>query len=537
MKKQHIIPLLLSLFLFASCSGLLDEDPKGDVSGSNFFSDEENALSNVTDLYNALGDANVYTRQAMMVMEFGTDIGTRSPSDNWPTLDPIATYTHDAGAQRIGWVWRDCFLYIRNANLSIASIEAMDAALFAHIPQERLLAEARFIRGFLYFHLTNFFGDVPVITEPVTDLDPYLKLPRTPATSVRSDIVLPDLQYAADHLPEFDAYSGSDAGRASRSAALALMAKVYLFEKDYEKCASLCKTLYDEGKRGLLPLYSQVFDSRYNNSKESLLAAQALIEKKELAAQTTCYGDFTEDDDSPYNNGSAIMPLLPFASYYVPAEDRWYDTANDTRWKFNFKPANESKFNELVAGTGSSAKHLGAGLKYKGQLVRMPYIVKFCDVNNRRPDRSGTSLNFPILRWADVLLMYAEALNEQGNTPEATSYINEVRKRAYTNPDNSVNPGWELKGLSQEQLREAILKERALELCYEGHRRFDLSRTHTLAKAIRGVTHLDDIQFLFSEPYYPQDAARHVQDYHRLFGVPDTEITLNGNLLPQNEGY
>ena len=109
MKKYNILLILFILFTTASCSGLLDEDPRGDVAGSNFFTDEENALSNINDLYNAFGDANVYSRQAMMVMEFGTDLGTRSPSDNWPTLDPIATYTHDASAQRIWWVWRDSY--------------------------------------------------------------------------------------------------------------------------------------------------------------------------------------------------------------------------------------------------------------------------------------------------------------------------------------------------------------------------------------------------------------------------------------------
>ena len=109
MKKYNILLILFILFTTASCSGLLDEDPRGDVASSNFFTDEENALSNINDLYNAFGDANVYSRQAMMVMEFGTDLGTRSPSDNWPTLDPIATYTHDASAQRIRWVWRDSY--------------------------------------------------------------------------------------------------------------------------------------------------------------------------------------------------------------------------------------------------------------------------------------------------------------------------------------------------------------------------------------------------------------------------------------------
>lgn len=229
MKIFKILPFVF--LLLSSCSGLLDENPKGDVAGSNFFIDENNALSCVNDLYNAFADANVYTRQAMMVMEFGTDIGTRSPTDNWPTLDPIATYTHNASAERIGWTWRDGFKYIRNANLAIANIEAMDESLFKQIPKKRLLAEARFVRGFLYFHLTNFFGDLPVILEPVTDIDAYLTLSRTPASQVRNEVALPDLQYAAENLPEFDEYSTSDAGRVSRSSAIGLMAKIYLFEK------------------------------------------------------------------------------------------------------------------------------------------------------------------------------------------------------------------------------------------------------------------------------------------------------------------
>ena len=315
------------------------------------------------------------------------------------------------------------------------------------------------------------------------------------------------------------------------------MAKIYLFEKEYAKCEELCRQLYTEGKRGLLPHYSDVFNSKYNNSKESLFAAQALIEKTELPSQTTCYGDYTEESDSPYKNSAAIAHLLPFASYYVPDEDKWYDTENDSRWKFNFRLASKSKYKELIAGTGTTAQHLGAGIKYKGEIVRTPYIVKFCDVENRRADREGTSLNFPLLRWADVLLIFAEALNEQNKTNEAFTYINEVRERAYTNEDGTINPGWKLQGLSQAQLREAILKERALELCYEGHRKFDLFRTHNLVKAIQGVTHLNDIEYLFSESYYPKEAAKNVKDYHELFGVPTNEITLNSNLLPQNEGY
>ena len=254
------------------------------------------------------------------------------------------------------------------------------------------MAEARFVRGFLYFHLTNFFGDLTVILEPVTDIDAYLTLSRTPASQVRNEIALPELQYAAENLPEFDEYSTSDAGKVSRSSAIGLMAKIYLFEKEYAKCEELCRQLYTEGKRGLLPHYSDVFNSKYNNSKESLFAAQALIEKTELPSQTTCYGDYTEESDSPYKNSAAIAPLLPFASYYVPDEDKWYDTENDSRWRFNFRLASESKYKELIAGTGTyRPTSLGAGIKYKGEIVRTPYIVKFCDVENcRRPRR-----NFP----------------------------------------------------------------------------------------------------------------------------------------------
>lgn len=537
MKIIKFLSFIIITSLFVSCS-LLDEDPKGNVANSNFFVDEENALSSVNDLYNAFADPNVYTRQAMMVMEFGTDLGTRSPSDNWPTLDPIATYTHDASSQRIGWIWTNSYVYIRNANLVISSIEHMDDGLFKKVSKKRLLAEARFVRGFLYFHLTNFFGALPVITTPITnDINPYLSLGRTPVSEVRSKVVIPDLEYAAENLPEFDEYSEADAGRVSRSSALGLLAKVYLFEKKYAECEKLCRQLYTEGKRGLLPHYSWVFNSKYNNSKECLLAAQALVEKKELPAQTTCYGDFTEDSDSPYNGGTAIAPLLPFASYHVPKDEQWYDTLNDVRWKHNFRLASAQKYKELIAGTGTTSQHLGTGIKYKGKIVRMPYIVKFCDAENHVPGHSGTSLNFPILRWADVLLMFSEALNEQGKTTEAFTYINQVRKRAYTNDDNTVNDGWELKGLSQAELRKAILKERALELCFEGHRKFDLFRTKTLVSAIKGVSELNDIQYLFSDAYYPKVAAGNVKGYHILFGVPTSEITLDKNLLPQNEGY
>lgn len=536
MKNKYILSALLVL-LISSCSGLLDENPRGNVAGSNFFTDEDNALSTVNGLYSAFSEGNLYHRSGMQVMEFGTDIGTRSPHDWWPTLDPVATYTHDASPVRISWIWRDCFKYIRNANLSIANIERMDESLFRNVPKERLLAEVRFVRAFLYFHLTNFFGDVPVVTEPITDLNAMLHLSRTSKSEVLAQVAIPDLEYAATHLPEFDEYQSKDAGRATRSAAIGLMAKIYLFEKNYEKCEELCRGLYDEGKRGLLPLYSQVFDSEYNNSKESLIAAQALIEKKELESQTTCYGDFTAGSGSPYYGWGAVAPLLPFASYYVPKEDQWYDTENDNRWTFNFRLANEDKFKELVAGTGGTSEHLGTGIKYKGTIVRMPYIVKFCDVNNRRPDREGSSFNFPILRWPDVLLMFSEALNEQGETGEAFKYINEVRRRAYTNADGSVNANWELKSLNQGQLRDAILKERALELCFEGHRKFDLARTGNLAKAIKGVTHLNEIEYTFSEAYFPLEAAKNVKESHRLFGVPTNEITLNSKLLPQNDGY
>lgn len=537
MKTMKLLSFIIITFLLSSCS-LLDENPKGNVANSNFFVDEENALSSVNDLYNAFADPNVYTRQAMMVMEFGTDIGTRSPSDNWPTLDPIATYTHDASAQRIGWIWTNSYAYIRNANLVISNIEQMNDELFKKVSKTRLLAEARFVRGFLYFHLTNFFGAVPVIVEPITkDINPYLSLSRTPVEEVRNKVVIPDLEYAAENLPEFDEYSSADVGRISRSSALGMLAKVYLFGEDYANCEKLCRQLYTEGKRGLLPHYSWVFNSKYNNSKECLLAAQALIEKKELPAQTTCYGDFTEDSDSPYNGGTAIAPLLPFTSYYVPKDEQWYDTLNDVRWKHNFRLSSGQKYNELMAGTGTTSQHLGTGIKYNGKIVRMPYIVKFCDAENHVSGHTGTSLNFPILRWADVLLMFAESLNEQGKITEAFTYINEVRKRAYTTDDNVVNPGWELKGLSQDELRKAILKERALELCFEGHRKFDLFRTKTLVNAIKGVSELDNIEYLFSDSYYPKEAAKNVKDYHILFGVPTTEITLDKNLLPQNEGY
>jgi hypothetical protein len=328
------------------------------------------------------------------------------------------------------------------------------------------------------------FGNIPLLTKTDDPLTP----PAADAGAVYAQIIS-DLT-DAEGLP---AVQTEGRGRATSGAAKAVLAKVYLTRKEFDKAAQKALEVINSGQYELWENFADAFRIRNRGGKEAIFSVGfgdaggsiifwevAQFHVRLLPAALTSAGVTS-------NTHGWQIPTPSLAADYASADERGPVTV------FN-------QFNETVGG---EAYNVNFDNKY--------YFRKYWDVETEGEFTTLESNNdFPVIRYADVLLMYAEALNELGNTGEAHTYLNRVRNRAGLAT---------VSGLSQAQFRDAVLEERKLELAAEGHRWFDLVRTGTLEEwvplAKPGVT---------------------PQPRHYLFPIPQRERDLNPN-LPQNEGY
>jgi hypothetical protein len=358
--------------------------------------------------------------------------------------------------------------------------------------KNRILGEAKFLRGLYYFILVRLFGDVPLITVPQTPQDD-LRPARTPKDQVYEQIIK-DFSEAIDLLPPKSAYSGSDIGRASKGAAMGMLAKVYLTLGQYQKTADLCQSIGGMGY-ALNEDYSDNFNPLTKNSKESLFEVQYYGKTKasfwDNENQSSWVSTFTGPRNSNFVGGGYgwDQPTQEFVDSYEPG-----DVRKDKTILYEGCPPFD-------------------GQEYKSSYSYTGYNVrKFLVPKSISPDYDTNPANFPVLRYADVLLMWAEALNELGKTSEAEGPLNEVRERAGLD---------DLNGLTQEQCRTRIIHERRMELAFEGQRWFDLIRINN------GQYALD---FLHSI------GKTNASSKYLLLPIPQKERDANPNLT-QNTGY
>jgi hypothetical protein len=351
----------------------------------------------------------------------------------------------------------------------------MDTAL-----KSRLLAEAKFMRGFYYFTLVRLFGGVPLILQETTSLND-LAVARATADEVYTQIIA-DFSAAEIVLPL--TYTGADAGRATRGAAKAFLAKVYLTRADWPNAATKSKEVMDLGVYGLWDNFADAFALSNKNGKEAVFEVQAV-------GGGLGEGSYMQGYMRP--NFDRVNGIAGFGDDPVTAN--LYNTyrVQDKRRDVTIK---------LYTPTGTPPAPAS---------VTFPaYVHKYLDPS-ATANGEGSN-NFPIIRYADVLLMYAEALNEQaaGNV-DAYDAVNSIRKRAGLE-DFPVT-------LSQDQFRDSVLLERRLELAFEGHRWYDLVRTKRLISAMQA-----------------QNSSITVAERNYLYPIPQTERDVNKNLT-QNPLY
>lgn len=481
--------LLLTVFIMSSCKKFLEENPKGQISINNYYQTQSDAVAAVNAIYGYLNSistgstAGVYHSTFWVIEGLASDEMLNNQIGS-PDLDQLATFTYSPQNSSLLETWQMHYKTITIANIAIGRIPGinMDTVL-----RRRLVNEAKFLRGLMYFDLVRMFGDVPLVTKEVEGLKPS----RSPVSDVY-DLIISDLTAAEDLPTSYPAGNGK--GRATSGAAKAILAKVYLTRKEFDKAASKALEIINSNQYQLWDDFADVFKLSSRNGKEAIFSVG--------------FGD-GGGAISFWEVGQFNVRLLPPA-LSVEGVQNAQGWQIPTLYLYNsYDPDDRRRSVTFVTEVHNT----------DGSITTIrPYIRKYWD-SLAEPTANGSYNDYPVIRYADVLLMYAEASNELGNTPTALDYLNMVRRRARFDGTNYNNAVPDYVGLTQDQFRAAVLKERMMEFVAEGQRWFDLSRTGTLEKAVP----------LAKPGVVPQD-----KNY--LFPIPQRERDLNENLT-QNPGY
>jgi hypothetical protein len=509
-----------------SCDGgLLDTVPNDRISSEIYWQSPDDALLAVNSLYGDLDGTDIFSFDAL------TDIA--HTNDPFEVQANIEKGIYDALNTRIDNVWSAAYKGIAAAGLFLENVDGIafaDEAL-----KKRYKAEARVLRAYQYIKLAPLFGDVPLVEKPLT-LDESRKITRTPVGEIW-DFVDRELDEVYGDLP--DAYGANEKGRITKWAALGLKARAALYAGNYRKAADAAAQIINSGEFSLYPEYGKLFRYEAENNSEVLLDKQFI---KDLYRHNVFYllAPYSQKNaDSRYVPTKALVDLYRTAdgenitdagSGYDPA--RPYEN-RDPRLHFSiyldgdilpdgttvFHPAPNSDSNDAV---GKSYHNSTTGFNIKKYVNAEDYA----DINN-------SGINIILLRYAEVLLTYAEAKIELNETdPSVYDAINLVR-----NGRNDVKLPSVASGQSGNDLRETVRRERVVELAFEGLRLADIRRWRiaetVLPGNIYGITYADDdntVQVV--QVVSATRAFRTDRDY--LWPVPQKERDLNPNLSQNN---
>ncbi|MDR6193313.1 RagB/SusD family nutrient uptake outer membrane protein [Siphonobacter sp. SORGH_AS_0500] len=488
MKRSiFLLTLVLGPVLFSSCDKYLQLEHRSVADEKSFYKTSQDAIVATNAAYNPLQEIHRSTQGIWLLAEVASD----NTDDPDVSIDNLTLGTSHAAVLQ---AWQYHYLGIARCNTVLNRLPgiSMDASL-----RNRLMLEAQFLRGLYYFNLVRLFGPVPLVTQETKDLEQTLPT-NLPARASEDEIytqIIADFT-AAEALPA--TYSSSDLGRATRGAAKAYLAKVYLTRKNWAQAAAKAKEVMDSQVYQLLPSYANVFAVTQKNSRESIFEVQYFIGAQ--SGTGNFLGHNLHELFAPAGSGSSVTGVTGSngVGRNIPSDElvEAYE-AGDPRKEASLKTS-----------------YINAS----GNVVNVNYTLKYLDPSATGGTQGGSGVgssnSVRVYRYADLLLVYAEALNEQqGGSQEALEALNSVRRRARSG-QSGILPDWT--GLSQAALREAIDRERRVELAFENHRWFDLVRTGK-AKAVLVQT-------------------KNIQIRNTLYPIPERERTINPKLT-QNDGY
>lgn len=482
----YLFVFLIYCGLLAGCKDYLELEHRSVPDEESFYKTSQDAVVATNAAYNPLLDIYRGDNGLWLLTEVASD----NTDDTNVNIDNLTLGTSDA---TVSAAWQRHYLGIARCNTVLSRLPgiSMDQTL-----RDRLMLEARFLRGLYYFNLVRLFGSIPLVVTEVDDLQQTTpeNLPRQATVEQVYEQIIEDFT-AAESLPA--SYGPSDAGRATKGAAAAFLAKVYLTTKQWDKAAAKSKQVIDSKAYSLLPAYESNFLVNMKNSPESIFEVQFF-----LGAQSGT-GNFLGQNlyelFAPAGSGSSVTGIVGSngGGRNIPTEN-------------------------LVTSyeTGDPRKDASLRTSYinaSKNVVNVNYMLKYLDPSATGGVQGGSGVgssnNVRLYRYSDLLLVYAEALNEisQGN-PQAYQAINLVRARARAG--TAALP--DLTTRSQEAFQQAVYHERRVELAFENHRWFDLVRTGMASDVL--------------------SKTKNIQLRNALFPVPERELAINPKLI-QNRGY
>ena len=487
MKKLRISILLGAFVIFGqvSCGDSFIDVDSFDEDSENFFNSEDDYQQALIAAYDMLQS----TYLNVMLGEIASDntlAGGESAVDV-PGIQEVDDMIHTPINQQLRDIWSWMYAGVNRANYIL---EFQDKTDFPN--KSQVLAEARFLRAYYYFELVKWFGDVPLAVDKRLLFGDQNTIERTPTNLVYEQIEA-DLIYASQNL----SYTSAQDGRITKGAALGLLGKAYLYQNKYTDAATTLDDLIANGPYDLVADYTTIFENDNENNIESVFEVQySDIEGAGFGCLQCSEGNIAVGFNGIRNHTGPTYDSG--FSFNVPTDELYQSyAANDLR--------RDVAILDIEAWAANTGATYVEGFEHTGYYNRK-YIARKGDRNTGDQNLTNPN-NYRAIRFADVLLMAAEAHNLKGlsDDDQARTYLNRVRTRAGLGDITSSGP----------QLTEAIKQERRWELAGEGHRFFDLVRNGDAAGTIPGF-----------------QAGK-----HEVFPIPAIEIELAGNRWAQNPGY
>lgn len=485
---NKILILLFFLFILGACNNPLEEDIYSFISAENFYQNAQDADAAIEGIYSGLVREAVYGRWFYDLVHLSDDQVTIHRNPLFLQMDDF-NYTPDH--PYIKELWAGMYSVIKYSNVAINRIPEieMDENL-----KNSYVAEARFLRANMYFNLVRLWGSVPLIFEEVMDESSAIIAKGT--ESEIYDIIIKDLIFAEENLPST---RPSEAfGRVTSGAAKAMLTDVYLTEGKYTEAANKAEELINSENYTLLDNYVDIFS--LDNEQNSEIIYSIVFDGVNAGNWMASFSHVGGTDNANCSNGAQVWQVEEDSEIWQSWDNQ------DLRRQYTV-------YDEYLSKDGTYKSVYNTSRPYPG----------FGKWN--APGETGVSscpINPIIYRYADVLLMYAEAVALSNGGPNQNAYdaVNMVRRRGYGYPINEISNVDLPEGLSHTEFQEAVILERSHEFVVEGKRLFDLLRINVYPQILESL-------------------GKNINPNAKLFPIPFAEIDANAALssIDQNSGY